>query len=310
MAKFWKSKTLLFKIESVYGTDPTPTANANGILATDVSFSPMEGEDVSRNLERPYLGAQETIPAGLRATLTFSTELVGSGTAGIAPAWGPLLRACGFAEVITADTSVAYNPVSSAFESATFYLNIDGTKFVGKGARGTGEITLNAQNIPVIRWTFTALWVAPADAAQVSPTLDAFQGPSIVAKANTPTFTLNAVSLVLRNYGFNFGCDVQPRMLANKEEILIVDRAERLNVTVEAVALATFNPYALALARTRIAANIVHGTIAGKIVTISAPTAQVARPAGLENQQNIVEWPLQLNPLPNAGNDQVSITLT
>ena len=83
-----------------------------------------------------------------------------------------------------------------------------------------------------------------------------------------------------------------------------------LACTVEAVPLTTFNPFALANAQTQIAANIVHGTVAGNIATIAMPTAQVLRPAGYENQQNILEWPLRLTPLPSAGNDQFSITLT
>ena len=82
MAINWKSKTILVKNEATYGTDPAPTGLLNAMLLTDVQLQPMEGEDVSRNLELPYLGAQEEVPSGLRVVLTGSFELVGSGTAG------------------------------------------------------------------------------------------------------------------------------------------------------------------------------------------------------------------------------------
>ena len=99
MAISWRSKILLAKIEAIYGTDAAPTGAANGILAVDVSFNPMQGSDVSRNLERPFLGAQGTVATELHAELSFKVELVGSGTPGTPPAWGVLLRACGVAEV-------------------------------------------------------------------------------------------------------------------------------------------------------------------------------------------------------------------
>lgn len=85
----WKSKTLLIKPEgATYGVDPVPTGAANAILATDVQLQPMEGEDVSRNLELPWMAAQSTKNVALRAVLTFTVELAGSGTAGTPPAWG------------------------------------------------------------------------------------------------------------------------------------------------------------------------------------------------------------------------------
>ena len=79
---------------------------------------------------------------------------------------------------------------------------------------------------------------------------------------------------------------------------------------VEAVPVSTFNPYALATAQTRVAVELVHGTEAGLITTLSLPTAQLKRPSGFENAQNVVEWPLELVPLPDSGNDQWSLELT
>lgn len=306
----WESKVLLAKIEATYGTDPVPTGPLNAILATNVSLQPMEGEDVSRELERPYLGAQETIAAALRSVLTFSTELAGSGTAGTVPGWGVLARACAMAETIVALTSVTYSPISTAMESAVFYFWIGGTKHVLLGARGTAELTVDAQGIPRIQWTFTGLWVQPTEAAAATPSLGAYPAPLIASKANTPTFTVNAVSLVLRSYKLTLGNDVQPRLLIGREQIMIVEKAEQLVCNVEAVPLTTLNPFALANARTMVAASLVHGTAAGNIATVSTPRCQVKRMTGYEQNQKILEWPLALTPLPNAGNDQFSIALT
>jgi hypothetical protein len=89
MAKYWKSKTILAKIEATYGVDPTPTGAANAILAEDVSYTPMEGEWIKRNVERTWFGAKPGVGTAYRSTLTFSVPMVGSGSLGVAPGWAP-----------------------------------------------------------------------------------------------------------------------------------------------------------------------------------------------------------------------------
>jgi hypothetical protein len=311
MPIFWKSKTILVKKETTYGTDAAPVA-ANAVLLTDVSFQPMEGDDVSRNIELPYMGAQDTIAAGLRAVLTGTFELVGSGTAGTAPGWSMLMRMLGVAEVIVATTSVTYSPVSANHESGSIYFFVGPTRYVMTGCRGTGELTVTAQGVPGVRVTLTGLFTIPSDQAAPAIDLSSFQEPQVASKTNTPTFTIGGVSFVLRQFGLNLGNDVQPRMLVGREEIAIVDRSETASVTVEAVPMATYNPYQMSISpKPRQAIALSHGTVAGRRVAISLPRAVQQRPSGLDNQQGVVEWPLTFVPLPSAaGNDQWSISLT
>ena len=307
----FKSKIVLAKVEATEGTDAAPTGALNAMLLTDVQIQPMEGEDVSRNLELPHLGAQEEIATAIRVVLTGSFELVGSGTAGEAPAWGPLMRACAAAEIITPDTSVEYVPVSDDHEAVSIHFHIGPTRHVLLGAKGTGVISMNAQGIPVCRGTWTGLFVTPADQARPQVDLTAFQPPQVASKANTPVYTIDGISFIGRSYELNLGNDVQPRLLFNAEQIVVVDRAEVLSMTVQAVPLATYNPYSRAIERTRTAIVIEHGTVAGRKVRIETPTAVQRRPAGIENQQGVVEWPLTFTPLPtDAGDDQWTITLT
>ncbi|MPZ57618.1 MAG: hypothetical protein GEU91_14185 [Rhizobiales bacterium] len=304
----WKSKVLLAKIETVYGTDPTPT---EAILAKNVVCQPMEGEDVARDIERPFRGAQEMFAVGLRAVLEFDVELVGSGTAGTAPAWSAIARSCGLAEVVTPLTDVVYSPISSAYESTTLYFWIGGNKQAIVGCRGTAVVNVNAQEIPTIRFTLTGLWAKPA--LQATPAIDlaAFKTPLVATDANTPVMTVGGASLVTRSFSFNLANDVQPRLLLGREEITIVDSNEEITATVEAVALATFDPFDKANALATVAVAVTHDTRAGHIVAIAAPTCSVRRPQGYENDQGVLMWPLRLAPLPSdTGDDQFSITLT
>lgn len=312
----WNSKIILIKPEplNAYGVDPTPTGAANAMLLTNVQFQPMEGQEVSRNLELPYMGAQESIPVGLYCVLTGDFELVGGGTPGVAPAWSPLIRACGAAEVITAGTSVEYTPITDNQESVAVYFMIGVNRYVMLGARATLTITINAAGIPTGRVTITGLFTVPAVAARPTVDLTKWQKPQIASKATTPVYTIDGIAFVGRAFSLNLGNDVQPRMLINQERILIVNRAESIAMTVEAVPMTTYNPVSRAGSPTadapRVPIEVTQGTIAGRIVNIKADRSVQGRFAGGQESQGIEEWPLNFVPLPNAGNDQWKITIT
>lgn len=312
----WKSKIILVKPEPLasYGIDPVPTGVANAMLLTNVQFQPMEGQEVSRNLELPYQGAQESIPVGVYSVLTGDFELVGSGSPGIAPAWSPLIRACGVAEVITATTKVEYSPVTDNQESVAVYFMIGVNRYVMLGARATGVITINAAGIPVCRVTITGLFTIPAVAVRPTVDLTKWQKPQAASKATTPVYTIDSIPFVGRDFSLNLGCDVQPRMLFNQERIILVDRAESISMTVEAVPMTTYNPVARAGSPTadapRVPIEVTHGTIGGRIVNIKAATCTQGRFGGGQENQGVEEWPLTFVPLPTAGNDQWKITLT
>lgn len=305
----WRSKIILAKIEAAYGSDAAPAA-ANAMLMTNVSLSPMEGEDASRDLELAWLGGQEAIPVAQRVRLEGEVELVPSGAAGTPPAWGPLLRACGVAETITPGASVIYNPVSENHESASIYFWIGPTQHILLGVRGTVEMTVEAQTIPKLKFTLTGLFTTPADVARVAPDVSAFQAPQAASTANTPAFTIGGVDFALRAFSFDLGNDVQHRLLVKREQIIIVDRAEAIRADVEAQPLASFNPFAFAVSRQKLAVNLQHGAAAGKIATFNAPAATMGRLSGYQENQKLLEWPLALSPLPVNGDDQWTLSLT
>lgn len=306
----WKSKTLLAKIETVYGTDSVPTGAANAVLALNVTFMPMEGQDVVRNTERPTLGADPSLPAALHAKLSFEVDLVGSGNLGTAPAWGPLLRACAVAQVVTVGTKVEYNPVTDNHEAVSIYFQIDSTRHILLGSKGNAQLTVNAQGLPVIKFDLIGLFATPTEQAKPTVDFSAWQAAAIASKVNTPVFTIGAVPFVMRNFGFGLGNAVEPRMLIGTETIQITDKAETLDVSVEAVPMTTYNPYTIAQAQTLQAIQLIHGTVPAKRVQLDVPSAQQARLTGLDTgNQNIVEWPLKFTPLPVAGNDQWKLTL-
>lgn len=312
----WRSKLIRLKIEASYGVDPVPT---QAILAKNVVCRPMEGEDVSREIERPYRGAQQLFPVGLRTVLEYDVELVGGGTTGVAPPISPLLRALGLAEVLTADVvgppavpgKVEYTPISTAYESAAQYFWIGSNRQKILGCRGTAAINITAQQVPHIHVTTTGLYDEPALVATPAIDLSAFKTPLVSGNVNTPVLTIDGVSFVTRSVAFNLGNDVKHRLLMGRNEIIIADSTEEIDVLVEALPLATFNPFAKAASPANLVAFAVQqDTRAGHKVKVEAATCQVRRLPEYRDEDNVLMWPLKLTPLPtDAGNDQLKLTI-
>ena len=308
--RYWNKKVQLVKTEVTYGVDSVPTGAANAILAQQMTLSPMEGQDVSRELDRPNFGADATIPADLHSKITFRVELAPSGTAGTAPAWGPLIRACGCAQTIVPTTSVTYNPITDNPESVTIHFHYDGIRHVLRGARGTFRMMVEASGIPYLEFEFWGLFAPATDVANPAAVLSAFRDPLVANTTNTPVFTIDGVAMTLRSLNFNAASAVEPRFLIGSEGILITGRGETLEARVEARAMAIFNPYTRARDALRMPIVLQHGVTAGNRATLNVPLAQIQRPAGIEQQQNIAEWPLSFVPQQNAGNDQWTLALT
>src|SRR5260221_12793831 len=111
--RYLRSKALMAKIETTYGTDAVPTGAANAVLCkNDIKFTPMDSDRVPREVIQAYMGHQQDLPVATRIMLEFDVEAAGAGGAvDVVPAFGPLLRGCGHAQTINAAVSVSYQPI-------------------------------------------------------------------------------------------------------------------------------------------------------------------------------------------------------
>ena len=293
----WRKKLILAKIETTYGTDAAPVA-VNAIEAQDVQLSPMEGSDITRDLIQPHFGARGSIPTELHSTLSFKVELSGSGTAGTVPGWDVLMRACGCAATVSAGTSVVYNPVTNGHQSITLHFFIDDQRYVLKGARGNVKIALTKSQIPMLEFAFTGLFSVPATASQVAPNYTNFAKPLVANLVNTPTFTIDGGAFNMRSFALDLQNQVEHRSLVGHEEIIITDRNDMAETTVEAKSVDTFNPFTKAQEQASMAIELTHGTVTGNVAALSIPKAQLQRLSSLASEQNIKEWPLSFQVLP------------
>ena len=147
MALLTRKRLLLAEIEGTYGSDPSPTGT-DAVLVRDLNITPVQSESVNRDLVRPYLGASEQLLANVRVECTFSVELAGSGTAGTAPRYGSILKACGFAET-SITPAVTGTATAGALNSITLAVGSSATNDAYKnqiiritGGTGSGTVAL------------------------------------------------------------------------------------------------------------------------------------------------------------------------
>lgn len=311
MALLTRKRLILAKAEATYGTDPTPTGSANAILVRNLDIVPLQSDIVQRELIRPYLGNYEQLLAQTRVQVTFEVELAGSGAAGTAPAYGPVLKACGLSETVVATTSVTYAPVSTSFSSVTIYFYEDGIRHIVTGARGT--FTLNGQvgAIPTIAFTMTGIYNAPTDTALATPTYANQATPLIFKNGNTTSFSAFSYSGALQSIDLNLGNEIVYReLIGGTKEVLITDRKPAGTMSIEAVLLATKNYFTVSTGSTTGSISFQHGTTAGNIATLTMAQSDLAD-ASYADLNGIAMLNLPYVAIPTAaGNDELSLAYT
>lgn len=310
MSLLSRKRLLRAKIESVYGTDPTP-AGTDAVLVRSIEITPLNADVVERELIRPYLGNFEQLLGNQHVEITFEVELAGSGTAGTAPAWGPIFRACGMGETIVASTSVTYAPVSSSFESCTIYFDNDGILHKITGCRGSYSISAEVNAIPVISFTMMGIYNAPTDTAVPTATYSNQADPVLFRTGNTSSFSIFGYSGILQSFNLDIANEnVYRELIGGTKEVLITDRKPAGEVVVEAVSLATHDFFTDATGTSTGGLSFTHGTSAGNIVAFSSPQTDLGSPT-YSDQDGIQMISLPYTSTPTtAGNDELSLTLT
>jgi hypothetical protein len=309
MALLTRKRVILAKIETTYGTDPTPTGAANAILVRNLNVNPQSTQLVGREVIRPYLGNSEQLMASTHVEVDFEVEAAGSGAAGTAPGYGALLRACGMSETVTASTKVDYKPVSSTFESVTIYYNVDGVLHKVTGARGDVELTINSAQIPVFKFKFVGIYNAPTDTALPTVSYSAFQTPLVANSTNTPSFSFFGAAPILESLSFQLGNQVDYRTLIGSQYVQITDRKVAGQVQFEANTIATKDWFTTALANNLGALSITHGTTAGNKVVLNSTTVDLLQPNYADNNGvQMIQCGYVMTPT-TAGNDEFTLTI-
>ena len=308
---------LIAGLETVYGVagSPIPKGSANSVLTVGVAITPYAGPTVSRNFDRATLGNQTMINTNPGAEVTFGVELAGSGTAATAPAWAPLLKACGFSGAAASPTSGGwiYSPLSTAWPSVSLYLEIDGFMHEVLGARGTVSFTLARGQIPMMNFRFMGKYTRPYAGAHSGVSTTAYKSPIAVTNENTPTFTFAGKSFKAESFTLDMANALVHRNVINGNEVMITDRAPAGQFVIETPDLddsPSVNLYSYVESHSGVTTGafvLEHGVAAGYIVKFMAPAVQLSS-ATYGNSDGILTQNIQALFTPSSGNDEVTLT--
>ena len=176
-----QNKLILVKIESPYGSDPTPTTGANFVAAYDIKVSPAPtynptlATDISLSKRAGTLGTAST-------AISFKHQLQMNVAA---PPIDPLLLSCGFTD---SDTNGVYVPRTTGFQSCTVWVYEDGICYKVNGCRGNAVFDFKAGEPVVVTFSMQGLWAPAEDLAYPTSVTDN-GGKPCVAMNRAFTFT-------------------------------------------------------------------------------------------------------------------------
>lgn len=220
-----EEKQLIFaKVRTTgkYGDDDNASGTAtNAMVVSNVAHKPLEGNRISRDIVKGFLGSMGELQVTSFVELSFDVELTGSGDVDLPPAYSPLYHLCGVSETITADTSVDYALVDSGYKDGTIHYYIDGVLHKMLGVRGAiTNKTLGTGVIPKISFMFVGLYVKPEDVG-AAPAADfsAFNMPKPATSSTISVFDCYGHKLQMSEFTVSPGTSVSHLDVANQEEV-------------------------------------------------------------------------------------------
>ena len=271
----FKIKGLAAKIEATYGVDSVPTAALNAIETVEASIQPLVAETVEHDIDRPGGGNNPTELVGKHIIINAKVAFAGSGTAGDVPAYDVLLRACGLAVVPNPGTDVRYTRITTGEESATLYFWMDGALHQALGARGKFTIEFNNKQIPYINFEFMALYAGPVTQAAPALTLSGFTRPFAMSNAAT-VFSFHSITPAVESFNFDAGQQVEHMDKPGCESVDILEQKPAGSIAIDALALAAYDPFGLAIGGDLDTVSVTHGTVAGRITELVSDFAEIS----------------------------------
>ena len=309
MAKLMRNMLLMAKTETTAGVDAVPTAALNSILARGIAPKPVNAEFADRDLIKPYFGYTGQIQTQSYSMIEFEVELAGSGSLGVAPKFGPLLKASGFTETVVATTKVDYTPLTSVQSTVTIHCFVDGIKHAMTNCKGSVSFALSAKGIPVMKYVFTGFVAIITDLANPAGSdFTGFIAPLAVNKVNTPTFTIHSTAVKATEFSIDMGNQIDYRNYIGSEDVTFTNRTPKGSATFEYDPIATKDWWTIVKLGTLNPLQMIHGTVAGNIVQIDAPKVQITDP--IQSDDNgLVMLGVNLALQPNVGNDEILVSV-
>lgn len=316
MPRYIRNTLILAKVETTAGTDAVPVGATDAVLISSMSITPLDANNVDRDLIRGYFGSSEQLVGTASVKASCSVELAGSGTAATAPQWGDLLIGCAAAEALLATPNrVEYTPVSTGLKTLTIYYYDDGVLHKMLGCMGNVKLSAKVGERPMLNFDFIGL-DGGVSAASAVGTFTAWKTPVVMTKANVVDITLGGTYSV----GAITGGTVYPSTgleldlgnaskyipLLSSESVDITDRDSTGKVELDLTAAQEVTFAATVKANTTQSLALQIGTAAGNKIIVFAPAVQLSNYSKAEKDgRRLIGYDLRLVPTPaGSGNDE------
>lgn len=278
---------MLINAEGSYGAGGTLVAATHGIRVHEDPEPSVEYEYDGRRVGKAPGTAgmvANVAPSSRFSKFAAQHEIHGGGAAysgSVLPSCHQLLRACGMEATLVASTSYTYAPSSenTGYGSAAVEVYRRGQQYTLNGVYGEG-FTIAGEAGKIAMMTAPLSGRLPAIPADVA--LPAITYPTVLPpKALAMACAINSVAQArVRSFSLELTRGLTPRMMDVSTGVHggFTPNAERefkLSLVVEAVALATLNPFTLRDAQTLIPVTVGVGATAFNRFTIAAAQAQI-----------------------------------
>jgi hypothetical protein len=297
------------KQEATEGTKEA-LANTDAFLHKGLTFTP-EIEQYQRDLLRGTLSRDPSVSGKRSAKIAFDCELVGSGTAGTAPYWGKLMKACGYSETISGGVSVTYKPATDAIPSMTLAGYMDGVIKRLWGARGNVKLSIEAGKPGILHFEFEGADFEMVDGALLA---------SVSYSTVLPPAFLSAALLIDSYAAIVSKVEIDTaNVLVKRESLnassghlstLIIGRNPKGSLDPELVTVAILDFYGKwKTPGTLGSLSLSASGGAGNIATITCPKVRYADIKD-GDRGGLRTLGIDFQPCLNAGDDEISIVLT
>jgi len=299
---------VLAKLETTKGTDAAPVPASNAVRVLNRPWPKVDGKPIDRQAVKQTMGnLPHLINPDASMTCELQVELKGSGTAGTAPEYAPMIQAARTSETINAGVSAVYQPTSAAAseKSATVYVYADGLLWKFIGAVADVKIDGAIGQVATATVTISAPYAAPTAAAV--PTGAVFPSdnvqPLVFSSASVVT---QGGAINVGSFSLSFGNDVQERVLTGEHAFEVANRAPEFTVNRKSVS--TASEWDALMNATAATLQVTLGSIAGNIVQIDASNA-LRKSIGYGEQGAAIMQDVAFGLYETASDDQFTVTI-
>jgi hypothetical protein len=307
---YWRLKALLFKLETTSGTDPIPTAAANGVLSQNFQIT-IQGDKLERVVDRAFFAANPYVLINRRVEIEFDFDPLGASGVGTTAPISPIMQACGHSETLVASTSSTFAPVSTALKSATMYFYWFDNLVNVNECRGSVSFDSTINQWDKAHAKFTGLFAIPTASSNITPVLTTWRDGAVPAVTQaTMLLTINSITVNAKMFTLDENGVIQIEEGSEFRDILLTNRAPGGTVRFYMPGASTFDLFSIASAHTRVpvACTIDGGASLKRVTTI--PNAQFEMPKFV-NVDDTVCIEASYTALPStAGNDEYSMAFT